>query len=518
MIKHRKEFNGKKIASILVSIMMLFNVVGMNAVAAATQDFAPKNGKVENIYDKMGNFLYTLDSTYTSRHYYYGREGHTVKEIVIHHWGNEGQKFDNVRNYLCSNKDYWDDDAAVSAHYVAEAGRVAYIVPEADTAWHAGNKIVNKESIGIECRPEATDADYRTVAALVAGIWLRLGYIPLIGHRDVVATSCPGKWDLSRIEALAKTIMVVPRGTWKYENNKWYYEIDGKKKTGWVWYQNAWYYLQDDGSMALGKVIKMSSGLSYFFDYNGAMQVGWCHDEVKDIWYYAESNGALFKGDWKKVNSNWFLFDDDCKMLTDKQKVGDKYYCLAKTGEMARGICTDYVTGTKYYGGTDGALEKGFKTVGGVLYYFNDDYSMATGDVNINGKTYHFASDGHLSIGWTYENGKWYYRNASGDLEKGWKYYRGAWYYLQDDYTMAIGLATCDGSEYCFNGSGAMTTGWEYDGRNWYYSGSDGKLVSGWLKDGGIWYYLTSEHNMVVGDYTVGSTLYHFNGSGAWIG
>ena len=79
-----------------------------------------------------------------------------VKSITIHHWGSRGQKFDNVVNWLCQKR------AGTSAHYVVEAGKVACIVDPDRRAWHAGNSRGNHESIGIECRPEATEGDYRS--------------------------------------------------------------------------------------------------------------------------------------------------------------------------------------------------------------------------------------------------------------------------------------------------------------------------------------------------------------------
>lgn len=124
----------------------------------------------------------------------------TPKEIIIHHWGVEGQKFQNVVNWLCNPK------AGVSAHYVVEAGKVACIVDCKNPAWHAGSKEHNMKSIGIECRPEATEADYQTVAELVAHLWDIYGKLPLLRHKDVAATSCPGKWDISKIKSMAEKI------------------------------------------------------------------------------------------------------------------------------------------------------------------------------------------------------------------------------------------------------------------------------------------------------------------------
>ena len=123
-----------------------------------------------------------------------------VKSITIHHWGSRGQKFDNVVNWLCQKR------AGTSAHYVVEAGKVACIVDPDRRAWHAGNSRGNHESIGIECRPEATEGDYATVAALVADLRAVYGNIPLKRHRDWTSTACPGVWDIGKIDRLARGV------------------------------------------------------------------------------------------------------------------------------------------------------------------------------------------------------------------------------------------------------------------------------------------------------------------------
>ena len=121
-----------------------------------------------------------------------------IKSITIHHWGSRGQKFDNVVHWLCQKR------AGTSAHYVVEAGKVACIVDPDRRAWHAGNSRGNHESIGIECRPEATEGDYATVAALVADLRAVYGNIPLKRHRDWTSTACPGVWDIAKIDRLAR--------------------------------------------------------------------------------------------------------------------------------------------------------------------------------------------------------------------------------------------------------------------------------------------------------------------------
>lgn len=123
-----------------------------------------------------------------------------IKSITIHHWGSRGQKFDNVVHWLCQKR------AGTSAHYVVEAGKVACIVDPDRRAWHAGNSRGNHESIGIECRPEATEGDYATVAALIADLRAVYGDIPLKRHKDWTSTACPGAWDIQKLDRLARGV------------------------------------------------------------------------------------------------------------------------------------------------------------------------------------------------------------------------------------------------------------------------------------------------------------------------
>lgn len=143
---------------------------------------------------------YELITQYDSPNYTVGRQGCSIKRIVIHHWGAEGQSFMGVVNWLCRN------GGGSSAHYVLEANKVACIVAPENTAWHAGNWDANLESIGIECRPEMTDGDLYTLAELIHDLWDAYGYLPLCGHKDIVSTYCPGKYypKLSYIETQAK--------------------------------------------------------------------------------------------------------------------------------------------------------------------------------------------------------------------------------------------------------------------------------------------------------------------------
>lgn len=141
-----------------------------------------------------------IDESRTAVNYTPGRQGRKVVDIVCHHWGLDGQTHDGVVDWFCNPA----KGAQTSAHFVVSAGRVHCIVSPTDTAWHAGDWGENLQSIGIECRPEATAADYATVAELVRWLRTKYGNLPLRPHKQFYSTDCPGRWDLSRLDRLAR--------------------------------------------------------------------------------------------------------------------------------------------------------------------------------------------------------------------------------------------------------------------------------------------------------------------------
>lgn len=127
-----------------------------------------------------------------------GRSGKEIDRIVLHHWGNDGQKHDNIINW------FKNPLSNVSAHFVVSGERVTQMVNLNDTAWHAGNWDWNCRSIGIEARPEHDKTSQETVAKLVAQIWTHWGKLPLYEHREIVPTGCPGRWHKEEVKAMAE--------------------------------------------------------------------------------------------------------------------------------------------------------------------------------------------------------------------------------------------------------------------------------------------------------------------------
>ena len=128
-----------------------------------------------------------------------------IDTIVIHHWGNDGQRFEDVCNFFAGGP-------GTSAHFVVEAGRCAQLVEIKDVAWHAGNWAANKRSIGIECRPEMSNEDFETVAQVIADLetyYNKSFYVH--GHKDFFNTACPGRW-YDQLDRLIDRVNAIKEG------------------------------------------------------------------------------------------------------------------------------------------------------------------------------------------------------------------------------------------------------------------------------------------------------------------
>ena len=95
-----------------------------------------------------------------------------IDAITIHWWDDPAVRrpsFDTVINLFVTGS------RQTSAHYVAEAGRVACLVAPGDRAWACGDGINigsggNDKSISIECNWRQSDGDYDTIAQLIADL------------------------------------------------------------------------------------------------------------------------------------------------------------------------------------------------------------------------------------------------------------------------------------------------------------------------------------------------------------
>ena len=94
---------------------------------------------------------------------------------------------------------------------------------------------------------------------------------------------------------------VVENGYWKYSNGKWYYYVNGVKKTGWLKDNGKWYLLGSDGAMKTGWAY--DNGW-YYLNSSGDMRTGWLYWDGN--WYYLQSNGKMASGGWLYTGGKWY--------------------------------------------------------------------------------------------------------------------------------------------------------------------------------------------------------------------
>lgn len=152
---------------------------------------------------------------FIAEHYTDGRP-YGIKNIIIHHMGGI------LTASACANI---LNNRGVSAHYcIGSDNIVGTLVEENKRAWHAGDGIGvgskgNDKGIGIEVSNDSvggdwhvSDTQFNTLIELVRDIAVRNNLLPLVvggnlfGHRDCVATTCPGNYLYSKLGELANRV------------------------------------------------------------------------------------------------------------------------------------------------------------------------------------------------------------------------------------------------------------------------------------------------------------------------
>lgn len=140
----------------------------------------------------------------------------TIEKIAIHWWGdpNTGPSYEGVINTLCN------PSRGASAHFVATGTgrRVACLVNLEDASWATNS--ANPYTISIECDPRCRNEDYDVVAELIAQIRQVYGDLPLVPHKQFVATACPGNYDLGRLDREARNKVARPEDDWGTVSSK----------------------------------------------------------------------------------------------------------------------------------------------------------------------------------------------------------------------------------------------------------------------------------------------------------
>ena len=217
---------------------------------------------------------------------------------------------------------------------------------------------------------------------------------------------------------------------------------DGARHTGWLQYTDAltdedddyyWFYFNTSNGKKIKDTMKTINGKKYSFDLDGIMEFKWGngtvggaqttswygtledgalaknkwiwnkpYDDVKiqsnkddrddetPRWFRTDASGNLVKGVTKKVNSKWYVFDDDGVMLTGLVVLNDTEGSVSGA-EFVYQYDMDVVTKSDIVDGCDIKFEDGTiwedYVPGKALHYFSEDEekdgSMKTGTLKI---------------------------------------------------------------------------------------------------------------------------------------
>ena len=311
------------------------------------------------------------------------------------------------------------------------------------------------------------------------------------------------------------------------EKNWYFYDNQGNKQPGWLYWGNKWYYFDKDNEQypyAMAADCKLEIGQkTYFFNTDGVMLTGWV--KRQEGWYFADGNGIMVTG-WRKIDGKWYYLDasndeNPGLMISNcRYELGNATYFFNGSGVMLTGWVR-YPEGW-YYAGGGGAMLTGWQKIGGKWYYLdgsnneNPGLMISNGRYKIGNATYFFNGSGVMLTGWVRYPEGWYYAGGGGAMLTGWQKIGGKWYYLDGSNAGNPGLMIYGGWQkigslwYYFDKSGRMSTGWLKLNGKWYYLGTDGSARSGWQRVGRDWYYFYPDTNAlavntIVDGYQMGS-------------
>ncbi|MGE7940073.1 N-acetylmuramoyl-L-alanine amidase family protein [Bacillus paramycoides] len=108
------------------------------------------------------------------------------------------------------------------------------------------------------------------------------------------------------------------------------FQTEQVRPNGWVHEKGSRYYYEN-GKMKIDCWVKSPTGDRYYFDTDGKMKTGWV--KTGEDRYYLGKNGKMKTG-WIKVGTPWYYLGEDGKMKTGILKHSDKYYNLNKEGRL----------------------------------------------------------------------------------------------------------------------------------------------------------------------------------------
>lgn len=248
-----------------------------------------------NIQRKISNYNYS------------SRNGQRIQYIVLHYTG-------NISDKAISNVNYFNEcDRGASAHLFVDETSIWQSVELENSAWAVGGGTVltasNRNSISIEMccsgNYEISEITENNTIELVRYLMTKynIDINHIIRHYDcnTIRKVCPNWSDNSW-------------SRWYNFKNK--LTKSTKYSIGWNEDNYGWFYSTD--------------GNDYYKD---------CWKNIKDKYYYFDSNGYIETSKWKLDNGKWYYLDQNGEMIQAKMpeivkwcNIGNRWYCFATDG------------------------------------------------------------------------------------------------------------------------------------------------------------------------------------------
>ena len=290
-------------------------------------------------------------------------------------------------------------------------------------------------------------------------------------------------------------------GWYEYEDDKWYYDnngraVSGKKKIVGIT------YLFDDSGYLRRNYKGTYNGYYYSTDDEGViideegLSEGW--NSFNDGKVYVE-NGKIITNKWKTIDRDRYYFNYEGLMVQNDERyyIDDEgWYCFDQNGHVVKGWYKNKSGCSNYF---NDVMVFGKQEIAGDYYLFDDNGDLL---VDYDGvyTTYHYITD---------ENGIILQETS---LNNGWNMIGNGWYYVENDQLITSDWKHISNCWYYFDYTGEMVTDSIFIiDDEYYYFDSNGKMTTGWIKFDGIWYYCDNNGHVLDGVQTINGKQYLFN-------
>lgn len=126
------------------------------------------------------------------------------------------------------------------------------------------------------------------------------------------------------------------------------------QREGWIQDSVGWYFKNQDGTYPFNAWKKIDGNWFRFNNDGYALENQWYKDE-QGLWYWLKQGGYMAIG-WQLINGKWYYFNNDGEMKTGWVQYFDKwYYCTESNGDM---------------------VSKEVRKIGDKFYYFKENGEM----------------------------------------------------------------------------------------------------------------------------------------------